>query len=107
MERQRINYMQEQIKSTPIYFVALILVIGALNQREHNELVREQIDQIHEAQLMQIKEGRKFEERMVERTNDLSLRIAQLEVSNEMWDMPIYKDPQNGKTYIEPRSRKN
>ena len=99
--------MQEQIKSTPIYFVALILVIGALNQREHNELVREQIDQIHEAQLMQIKEGRKFEERMVERTNDLSLRIAQLEVSNEMWDMPIYKDPKNGKTYIEPRSRKN
>ena len=107
MERRRINYMQEQIKSTPIYFVALILVIGALNQREHNELVREQIDQIHEAQLMQIKEGRKFEERMVERTNDLSLRIAQLEVSNEMWDMPIYKDPKNGKTYIEPRSRKN
>ena len=107
MERRRINYMQEQIKSTPIYFVALILVIGAINQREHNELVREQIDQIHEAQLMQIKEGRKFEERMVERTNDLSLRIAQLEVSNEMWDMPIYKDPKNGKTYIEPRSRKN
>ena len=99
--------MQEQIKSTPIYFVALILVIGAINQREHNELVREQIDQIHEAQLIQIKEGRKFEERMVERTNDLSLRIKQLEVSNEMWEMPFYEDPKTGMTYIDKRTRNN
>ena len=99
--------MQEQIKSTPIYFVALILVIGAINQREHNELVREQIDQIHEAQLIQIKEGRKFEERMVERTNDLSLRIKQLEVSNEMLEMPFYEDPQTGMTYIDKRTRNN
>ena len=99
--------MQEQIKSTPIYFVALILVIGAINQREHNNLVREQIDQIHEAQLIQIKEGRKFEERMVDRTNDLSLRIKQLEVSNEMWEMPFYEDPKTGMTYIDKRTRNN
>ena len=85
-----------------MWIVAIILVIGTINQSDHNNLIRDQIKQIHEAQIMQIKEGRKFEERITDKTNQLNLRIAQLEVRDEMWEMPIYKD-KDGKTYIDGR----
>ena len=102
MDRRNVNYVQEQIKNSPMWIVAIILVIGTINQSDHNNLIRDQIKQIHEAQIMQIKEGRKFEERITDKTNQLNLRIAQLEVRDEMWEMPIYKD-KDGKTYIDGR----
>ena len=97
--------MQEQIKQAPIWVVVLVLVVGSINQSEHNQLIREQIEQIHESQIMQIREGRKFEERITDKTNELNLRIAQLEVKDEMWTMPVYNDNKTGKIYVDRRDK--
>ena len=105
MDRRSVNYVQEQIKQAPIWVVVLVLVVGSINQSEHNQLIREQIEQIHESQIMQIREGRKFEERITDKTNELNLRIAQLEVKDEMWSMPIYKDSNSGTTYVDRRDK--
>lgn len=104
MERRNENYVKEQLKNSPMWLVAVILVIGTINQSEHNNLIRSQIEQIHESQIMQIREGRKFEERITDKTNQLNLRIAQLEVRDEMWEMPIYKDKED-KSYIDRRKQ--
>jgi hypothetical protein len=104
MERRRTSYVQEQLKNSPMWLVAVILVIGTVNQSDHNNLIRDQIEQIHESQIMQIREGRKFEERITDKTNQLNLRIAQLEVRDEMWEMPIYKD-KVGTTYVDGRKQ--
>ena len=103
MDRRSVNYVQEQIKQAPIWVVVLVLVVGSINQSEHNQLIREQIEQIHEAQVMQIREGRKFEERMTEKTNILNFKIAKLELQNEMWEIPIYNNPATDKTYVDGR----
>ena len=103
MERRRINYMQEQIKQAPMWLVVVVLVVGSIGQADHNSLIREQIRQIHEAQVMQIREGRKFEERITEKTNQLNFRIAKLEVQNEMWEVPVYNNPDTDKTYVDGR----
>jgi len=95
--------MKEQLINAPVYFIAIVLVLGTLTQMEHNYLVREQIEKIHNAQILQMKESRKFEARMVERTNDLSLRIAKLEVKTNLWKIPLRKDTDTGKTYIDQR----
>ena len=59
-------------------------------------MIRDQIQQIHKAQLLQIREGRKFEERITDRTNALNLRIAQLETTNILLEIPYYRDPYTG-----------
>ena len=101
MDRRSVNYVQEQIKQAPIWVVVLVLVIGSVNQSEHNELIREQIKQIHESQVIQIREGRKFEERITDKTNELKLRIAQLEVKDEMLSIPFYSSDKTGSVYVD------
>ena len=95
--------MQEQIKQAPMWLVVIVLIIGSIGQSDHNRLIREQIRQIHESQVMQIREGRKFEERITEKTNQLNFRIAKLEVQNEMWEIPVYHNPDTDKTYVDGR----
>lgn len=97
--------MQEQIKQAPIWVVVLVLVVVSVNQSEHNKLIREQIKQIHASLIMQIREVRKLEERITDKTNEMNLRIAQLEVKNEMWTLPVYNDNKKGSIYVDRRDK--
>lgn len=103
MESKSGNHILDQVKQAPIWGIAIILIVVSINQSDHNKLVRMQIESIHDAQLQQIKEGRDFETRITERAEELNLRIAQLEVKDEMWDLPIYKKPATGDTYLDTR----
>lgn len=86
-----------------VFGIFIILLWFLVQQAQYYGSMKFQVEQIHKTQILLVKTLRELESTASKRDAEIEVRLSQLELTNKMLDLPIYKDPETKRVYIDGR----
>ena len=92
-----------KIHVSAVVAILIVLIYYLMNQMQYYNVMKFQVEEIHKTQIILVKTLRDIDERFYKQSAQFESRLAKLEYANEKWEIPYYRNPDTGKTYVDGR----
>ena len=103
--KQKKNDMDNpgKIHVSAVVAILVVLIYYLMIQTQYYSVMKYQVEEIHKTQVILVKTLRDIDERVYKQSSQIESRLAKLEYANEKWELPYYRDPDTGRTYVDGR----